>query len=104
MSIEVPAALKREIKQLIIETLHFEDVTPEQIVDGASLFVEEEGGLGIDSVDALEIVAALQRRYGVHIDDQNIGRFIIRSVDTIAEFVHCKQQGLPYTPTPVEPA
>lgn len=78
--------LKREIKELIIDVLDASDVNPDDIEDSASLF-EDEGALQIDSVDALEIVMALQRKYGVHIDDQNLGRFIIKSVDTIAEFV-----------------
>lgn len=82
--------LKREIKTLIIESLKIPDVTPEQIDDATSLF-EDGNVLHLDSVDALEIVMALQRKYGVHIDDQNIGRFIIKSVDTIAEFIAKEQ-------------
>ena len=95
MEIEPTKELKREIKELIIESLKLADVTPEDIQDSASLF-EEDNALQIDSVDALEIVMALQRQYGVHIDDQNLGRFIIKSVDTIAEFVakeQAKEQG-----------
>jgi acyl carrier protein len=82
----VSPELKLEIKKLILETLKISDVKPEDIADSASLF-ENNPALQLDSVDALEIVMALQRTYGVHIDDQNIGRFIIKSVDTIAEFV-----------------
>ena len=78
--------LKLEIKKLILESLKIPDMPPESIRDDVSLF---EGGnaIQIDSVDALEIVMALQRKYGVHIDDKNPGRFIIKSVDTMAEFV-----------------
>jgi len=78
--------LKLEIKKLIVEALKITDVAAEAIKDDLSLF---EGGntIQIDSVDALEIVMALQRTYKVHIDDQNVGRFIIKSVDTIAEFI-----------------
>ena len=86
MAAEPSQELKREIKELIIESLKIPDITPEQIEDSASLF-EDNNALQIDSVDALEIVMALQRKYGVHIDDQNLGRFIIKSVDTIAAFV-----------------
>jgi acyl carrier protein len=78
--------LKMEIKKLILETLKISDVKPEDIDDATSLF-ENNPVVQLDSVDALEIVMALQRAYGVHIDDQNIGRFIIKSVDSIAEFV-----------------
>jgi acyl carrier protein len=78
--------LKMEIKKLILDTLKISDVKPEDIDNGISLF-ENNPVVQLDSVDALEIVMALQRTYGVHIDDQNIGRFIIKSVDTIAEFI-----------------
>ena len=90
MEVTPTPELKQEIKKLIIESLKIPDVKPEDIEDSASLF-EEDNVLQIDSVDALEIVMALQRKYGVHIDDQNLGRFIIKSVDTIAEFVAKEQ-------------
>lgn len=78
--------LKREIKQLIIDTLKLPDITPEAIGDSVSLF-DREGDLGIDSVDALEIVMVLQRTYGVRIDNSHPARFIVSTVDSIAEFV-----------------
>lgn len=81
--------LKLELKKLIVDTLKIPDIKPEQIGDDESLF---EGDLGIDSVDALELVMALQRKYNVHIDDQNLGRFIIKSVNTIAEFIVKEQE------------
>ena len=86
MSQKPSAQLKTEIKQLIIDALKIPDIKPGEINDSASLF-EEGNALQLDSVDALEIVMALQRTYGVHIDDQNVSRFIIRSVDSIAEFI-----------------
>ena len=49
--------------------------------------VNPKEGLGIDSVDALELVVALQKKYAVRIDDQNQGRFIIKTVGTIADFI-----------------
>jgi acyl carrier protein len=78
--------LKQDIKKLIIDALKLSDVKPEDIADGALLF-ENNPVLQIDSVDALEIIVALQRTYSVHIDDRNLSRFIIRSVDSIAEFI-----------------
>lgn len=90
MEVTPTPELKQEIKELIIESLKIPDVKPEEIEDSASLF-EEDNVLQIDSVDALEIVMALQRKYGVHIDDQNLGRFIIKSIDTIAEFIAKEQ-------------
>ncbi len=76
--------LKREIKVLIIETSKIPDIQPEDIIDDAPIFGE---GLGLDSIDSLEIVLALQKKYGVGIDDQNLARNILQSIDTIADFV-----------------
>lgn len=81
--------LKMELKNLVIQTLKIPDVKPEEISDDENLF---EGRLGIDSVDALELVMALQRNYKVHIDDQNLGRFIIKSINTIADFIVKEQE------------
>lgn len=80
--------LKREIKLLIIETSKIPDIQPEDIVDDAPIFGE---GLGLDSIDSLEIVLALQKKYGVGIDDQNLARNILQSINTIAEFVMNEQ-------------
>jgi acyl carrier protein len=79
-------ALKLEIKQLIIDTLKIPDVLPEQVQDDISLF-SSDNLLGLDSIDALEIIMALQRKYGVRLDDQNLARFILTSINTITEFV-----------------
>jgi acyl carrier protein len=91
---EPTAALKLEIKKLICDTLKIPETKPEDIKDSESLF-EGTNIIQIDSVDALEIVMALQRKYGVHIDDKNPGRFVIKSVDTIAEFVAKEQEKNP---------
>lgn len=58
-------ALAEEIKLLVIETLDLEDITPGDIDSEAPLFVD---GLGLDSIDALELGVALQKRYGVKLD------------------------------------
>ncbi|MFH0867479.1 MAG: phosphopantetheine-binding protein [Bacteroidota bacterium] len=76
--------LKREIKVLIIEATQIPEITPEDIIDDAPLFGE---GLGLDSIDSLEIVLALQRKYDVEINDQNLALFILQSVNTIADFI-----------------
>ncbi len=81
--------LKREIKVLILETTKIPDIQPEDIIDDAPIFGE---GLGLDSIDSLEIVLALQQKYGVAIDDQNLARFILQSVNTIADFVQKESQ------------
>ena len=86
MEIKATPELKAEIKRLLIKTLVLEDIAEADIADDVLLF-DANQGLGIDSVDALEMVAALQKKYGVRIGDQNQGRFIIQSVQTIADFV-----------------
>ncbi len=78
--------LKQEIKLLIMDVLAITDVRPEDVGNDDPLF-DEGNVMGLDSIDALEIVMALQERYGVRIDDKNQSRFILRSITTIAEFV-----------------
>lgn len=78
-------ALKREIKDLIIEVAHLSDVSPADISDDGSLF--ESKLFELDSVDVLEITVALHNKYGVRVDDRNLARNVLVSVDTIAEFV-----------------
>jgi len=78
-------ALELELKQLIIEALALEDVEPDHIESGAALFVE---GLGLDSIDALELAMALEERYGVRIgDDPELNRQIFASVRNLAAYV-----------------
>jgi acyl carrier protein len=82
--------LKLEIKLLIMETLSIQDVNPDDIDEEEPLF----GGtnaLTLDSVDALEIIMAIQRKYNVRIGDQNLARNIIRSINSIANFLTSEQ-------------
>jgi acyl carrier protein len=78
--------LKQEIKLLIMKVLDITDVGPDEVGNDDPLFAEGNV-MGLDSIDALEIVMALQEQYGVRIDDKNQSRFILRSVATIAEFI-----------------
>lgn len=78
-------ALEREIKELIISSLSLEDIAPEQIDDAAPLFVN---GLGLDSIDALELGLALQKRYGVTLSaDSEETKRHFGSVNALAAFV-----------------
>lgn len=77
--------LEQELKELIIETLALEDVRPEDIESEAALFIE---GLGLDSIDALELAMALEERFGVQIgDDPELNQKIFASVCSLAAFV-----------------
>jgi len=82
-------SLNREIKQLIIDSLKIADVTAEDIEDAAPIFGNPK--LELDSLDAVELFVALQKRYGVKIDDQNLAKDVLQSVDRIAEFVRANR-------------
>ena len=73
-----------ELKKLIVNTLKLEDIAPEDIEDDAPLFGD---GLGLDSIDALELVVALEKIYNVFIPDSEVGKKVFRSVNALAEFV-----------------
>ena len=73
-----------ELKKLIINTLKLEDIAPGDIENDAPLFGE---GLGLDSIDALELVVALEKIYNVFIPDSEVGKKVFRSVNALAEFV-----------------
>jgi acyl carrier protein len=77
-----------ELKAKIIESLKLQDITPEQIDDDAPLFGT---GLGLDSIDALELVVLLEKDYGIVIKDIEEGRPAFRSVKTLAEFIATKR-------------
>jgi acyl carrier protein len=78
-----PSTLKEEVKRAIVEGLRL-PIPVEEIGDSVSLFGE---GLGLDSIDVLELVLELDRRFGVSITDDEIGQKVLRSVDTIAAFI-----------------
>lgn len=77
-----------ELKSKIIEALNLQDVTPEQIDDEAPLF---GAGLGLDSIDALELVVMLEKNYGIVIKDIEEGRPAFRSVRTLADFIEARR-------------
>jgi acyl carrier protein len=75
--------LNQEIKELIINSLRLER-TPESIEDQAPLF---QSGLGLDSIDALELAVAIERKYRVTIPDEKVGKQAFSSVAALAEYV-----------------
>jgi acyl carrier protein len=81
--------LIEKIKLLIIARLKLVDMTPEMIEDSAPLFGE---GLGLDSIDALELVLGLEKEFGVIIPDAEVGKKVFQSVRTMAQYV-LEQQG-----------
>lgn len=75
------------IKRLIVKSLHLEGIAPEAIETDAPLFGE---GLGLDSVDALELVVALEKEFGIKIKSQEIGREVFSSVATLSQFIEAR--------------
>jgi acyl carrier protein len=83
-------ALELEIKRIIVEALVLEDVKPADIESSAPLFVE---GLGLDSIDALELAMALEERFGVTIgEDPEENRERFASVASLADLVESQQE------------
>ncbi|HEX7705974.1 MAG TPA: phosphopantetheine-binding protein [Thermoanaerobaculia bacterium] len=76
--------LRHRIKELLIDRLKFEDMTPDDIADDEPLFA---GGLGLDSIDALEIVVMLESEFGIKVKNETSARDHFRSVSTLAEYV-----------------
>jgi acyl carrier protein len=77
-------ALVDELKNLIIEHLNLEDVDPHRVDANAPLF---GGGLGLDSVDALELVMLMETTYGARIESSEVGRKAFATLSTLARFV-----------------
>lgn len=73
-----------EVKKDIIETLNLEDVKPEDIKADEPLF---GSGLGLDSIDALELIVLLERKYGIKLKDPKMGKEIFQSVSVMAKFI-----------------
>jgi len=73
-----------KLKKEILNVLNREDITPEDIETEAPLFGD---GLGLDSIDALELIVLLEENYGIKIEDPKEGRKIFTSVKTIAEYI-----------------
>ena len=79
------AEIRKFLKKLLVENLSLEDILPEDINDDEILFGD---GLGLDSLDAVEIVVLLQRNFGLEVKDMKQGREIFYSVDTLARYIY----------------
>lgn len=76
--------LNEKLKNIIIEELNLEDVTPQDIEDDAPLFGD---GWGLDSLDAVELVVQVQRHFGVEIKDMDEGRVAFQSINALRKFI-----------------
>ena len=77
--------IKQELKQLLVQNLSLEELKPEDIKDDMNLF--GEGGVGLDSLDGVEVVVLLRRQYGLDVMAMQKGRDIFRTINTLAPFV-----------------
>jgi acyl carrier protein len=78
------AEIRKKLKELLVANLNLEDIKPEQIKDDEILFGE---GLGLDSLDAVEIVVLLQRNFNLDVKNMAEGKKIFYSVDTLANYI-----------------
>ena len=78
--------LKLQLKKMIVETLNLNDVIPAEILSDKPLF-SGENTITLDSIDGIELIMAIQRTFGVRLDDQNVARNILNTVDSMAEFI-----------------
>lgn len=76
--------LKLRVKEMIIERLKLEGMTPDQMEDEAPLFGE---GLGLDSIDALELVLGIEQVFGVKIEDEAAGMKAFKSIQALTDFI-----------------
>ena len=79
-----------KLRKEIIQQLNLEDMNVEDIDPDASLFGE---GLGLDSIDALEIIVLLEKNYGIKIEDPKEGKKIFSSIRTLANYITEHQKG-----------
>ncbi len=73
-----------KLKSEIIDVLNLEGMTPDDVATDAPLFGE---GLGLDSIDALELIVLMEKNYGIKLQDPNQGKEIFRSIKTMAEYI-----------------
>ncbi len=80
--------IKEKLKKMIVEELKLEEIQPEEIEDDAPLFGE---GLGLDSLDAVELVVLIEKHFGVEIKNLDKGRVAFQSINTLAAFIEERQ-------------
>lgn len=80
--------IREQLKQSLVEELSLEDITPEEMKDDEILFGEE--GIGLDSLDAVEIVLILQQNWGIDLTDMDMekGKEIFASLDVLAKYIY----------------
>jgi len=80
----------QRLKRVIVEDLNLEEITPDEINDNEPLFGE---GLGLDSLDAVELVVVVKRHFGVEIKDMSEGRDAFASINALTKFIEERMEG-----------
>ncbi|WP_353723234.1 phosphopantetheine-binding protein [Dyadobacter sp. 676] len=83
-------SLKEDLKKQIIEQLNLEDLTVADIADDALLFNDQ--GLGLDSIDALELIVLLEKYHGIQLTNPEEGKEAFKSVNTMAEYIRKRKE------------
>jgi len=83
-SMEEMEELKTKLKEILVQDLKLHDVRPEDIKDDAPLFEE---GLGLDSLDAVELVVLINKHFGIQIQDMEEGKEAFRSINALAAYI-----------------
>ncbi|MEO6325372.1 MAG: phosphopantetheine-binding protein [Thermoanaerobaculia bacterium] len=81
--------LKTRVKELIVKQLKLE-IDPTTIQNDTPLFGDAEGGLGLDSIDALELVLGVEKEFGIKVQDEEVGVAAFASVDALCGFIQSK--------------
>ena len=84
--------LQEQLKKIIIEELNLEEIEISDINDDDQLFGDE--GLGLDSLDAVELVVLIQKHFGVEIKDMEEGREALASISSLADFIETRRAGV----------
>jgi acyl carrier protein len=88
---EAVKLLINELKVKIIDTLNFEDITPDDVVEDDQLV---GGELGIDSIDVLELVMMIDKDYGIKIDNKELGEKVFANLTSLARFIYENSKGV----------
>ncbi len=81
--------IKENLKKMLVEELNLEDIEPEEILDDEPLFGDD--GLGLDSLDAVELVVQIQKHFGVEIKNMEEGKSAFQSINSLATFIEARQ-------------